>query len=101
MWILERQNRKHFALGQDRHRTGSILTLYTDAMADTIGPKTKSGAMRIGLVPCPACANDPPGSTCSFCENARFVAVDRAIEFAKLRDTDPAPPPSSDQKPPK
>jgi len=71
-------------------------------MADTIGPKTKSGAMRIGLVPCPACADAPTGSACAFCSGGRFVAVDRAIEFAKLRDTDPAPPPSSgDQNSPK
>jgi hypothetical protein len=72
-------------------------------VSDTIGPKTKSGAMRIGLVPCPACINAPAGAVCGFCKGARFVAVDRAIEHSQLRDTDPAPPPSSpdDQKSPK
>lgn len=77
------------------------MTLYAFRVADTIGPKTKSGTMRIGLVPCPACADAPTGHPCSFCESARYVAVDRAIEFAKLRDTDPAPAPESDQNPPK
>jgi hypothetical protein len=64
-------------------------------VTDSIRPKTKSAAMRIGLVPCPACLEALPGAPCDFCTGARFVAVDRAIEFAKLRDTDPAPPPDS------
>jgi hypothetical protein len=56
--------------------------------------------MRIGLVPCPACIEAPAGATCTFCQGARFVAVDRAIEYNARRDTDPAPSDPA-QKPPK
>lgn len=69
-------------------------------MVDTIGPKTKSGQLRLEDVPCPACEADQ-AAPCLFCMGKRAVTLTRAIEFAKLRDTDPAPPPSSDQKLPK
>lgn len=57
----------------------------------TMGPRTKSGEMRLALgwPECPACKDDPT-KPCDYCDGARRVPVDRAIAFAS-RDTDPAP----------
>lgn len=63
-------------------------------------PVTKSAAHRIGLVPC--CCCNPAGlpadqihTACAWCWNldlqlhTRFIAVDKAIEWAVAHDVDP------------